>query len=293
LAPGYNTLRWTLKGYNCEAYDEIRVRSADEPIAGFNMPSDTGCEPFEVQFDNITIGKADYVWDFGDGAQSTLRSPSHLYDKAGVYKVALTAIGKYRTDKVEKTVTVLPSPEASFTVSSAQLYVPNAEAHFFNETDKAVSYYWDFGDGHASTEKDPVHTYYEDGEYDITYIVVDENGCADTLKYENYIHVGKGSFIVFPTAFTPNVNQELDGIYSPEERRLDIFYPIWRNVDTYKLEIFNQWGNMVFSTDDVLQGWNGYYLNQPAAQGVYVFKAEGRFRDGTAFREGGSVLLIR
>lgn len=293
LAPGYNTLRWTLKGYNCEAYDEIRVRSADEPIAGFNMPSDTGCEPFEVQFDNITIGKADYVWDFGDGAQSTLRSPSHLYDKAGVYKVTLTAIGKYRTDKVEKTVTVLPSPEASFTVSSAQLYVPNAEAHFFNETDKAVSYYWDFGDGHASTEKDPVHTYYEDGEYDITYIVVDENGCADTLKYENYIHVGKGSFIVFPTAFTPNVNQELDGIYSPEERRLDIFYPIWRNVDTYKLEIFNQWGNMVFSTDDVLQGWNGYYLNQPAAQGVYVFKAEGRFRDGTAFREGGSVLLIR
>ena len=293
LAPGYNTLRWTLKGYNCEAYDDIRVRSADEPIAGFNMPSDTGCEPFEVQFDNITIGKADYVWDFGDGAASTLRSPSHLYEKAGVYKVTLTAIGKYRTDKVEKTVTVLPSPEASFTVSSAQLYVPNAEAHFFNETDKVVSYYWDFGDGHASTDKDPVHTYYEDGEYDITYIVVDENGCADTLKYENYIHVGKGSFIVFPTAFTPNVSEELDGIYSPEERRLDLFYPISRNVDTYKLEIFNQWGNMVFSTENLLQGWNGYYLNQPAAQGVYVFKAEGRFRDGTAFREGGSILLIR
>ena len=293
LAPGYNTLRWTLEGYNCEAYDDIRVRSADEPIAGFNMPNDTGCEPFEVQFDNITIGKADYVWDFGDGAASTLRSPSHLYEKAGVYKVTLTAIGKYRTDNVEKTVTVLPSPEASFTVSSAQLYVPNAEAHFFNETDKAVSYYWDFGDGHSSTDKDPVHTYYEDGEYDITYIVVDENGCADTLKYENYIHVGKGSFIVFPTAFTPNVSEELDGIYSPEERRLDLFYPISRNVDTYKLEIFNQWGNMVFSTENLLQGWNGYYLNQPAAQGVYVFKAEGRFRDGTAFREGGSILLIR
>lgn len=293
LAQGINTFRWTLKGYDCEAYDEVQIRSVEEPVAGFNVAQESGCAPFTVRFDNITLGEATFVWDFGDENASTLRSPEHMFEKAGVYTVTLTATGKRKTDKVSKQITVLPSPEASFTVSSAQLYVPNAEAHFFNETEEAVSYYWDFGDGHASTDKDPVHTYYEDGEYDITYIVVDKNGCADTLKYENYIHVGKGSFIVFPTAFTPNVSEELSGIYSSEERRLDLFYPVSRNVDTYKLEIFNQWGNMVFSTDNLMQGWNGYYLNQPAAQGVYVFKAEGRFKDGTAFREGGSVLLIR
>lgn len=293
LAQGINTFRWTLKGYDCEAYDEVQIRSVEEPVAGFNVAQESGCAPFTVRFDNITLGEATFVWDFGDENASTLRSPEHMFEKAGVYTVTLTATGKRKTDKVSKQITVLPSPEASFTVSSAQLYVPNAEAHFFNETEEAVSYYWDFGDGHASTDKDPVHTYYEDGEYDITYIVVDKNGCADTLKYENYIHVGKGSFIVFPTAFTPNVSEELSGIYSPEERRLDLFYPVSRNVDTYKLEIFNQWGNMVFSTENLMQGWNGYYLNQPAAQGVYVFKAEGRFKDGTAFREGGSVLLIR
>ena len=293
MAEGINTFRWTLTGYDCEAYDEVQVRSVDEPVAGFNMQNDKGCEPLTVLFDNITIGDAEYVWDFGDGKASTLRSPQHIFEDAGVYKVTLTAVGKRKTDKVEKYVTVLPSPTAAFTVSSTQLYVPNAEAHFFSESDRVESYYWDFGDGHSSVEKDPIHVYYEDGEYDINFIVTDVNGCKDTLTYENYIHVGKGAFIVFPTAFTPNVSQQIDGTYSEEERRLDLFYPVARNVDIYHLEIFNQWGNMVFTTDDLYEGWNGYYLGQPAAQGSYVYRAEGRFKDGTAFREGGSILLIR
>lgn len=293
MAEGINTFRWTLTGYDCEAYDEVQVRSVDEPVAGFNMQNDKGCEPLTVLFDNITIGDAEYVWDFGDGKASTLRSPQHIFEDAGVYKVTLTAVGKRKTDKVEKYVTVLPSPTAAFTVSSTQLYVPNAEAHFFSESDRVESYYWDFGDGHSSVEKDPIHVYYEDGEYDINFIVTDINGCKDTLTYENYIHVGKGAFIVFPTAFTPNVSQQIDGTYSEEERRLDLFYPVARNVDIYHLEIFNQWGNMVFTTDDLYEGWNGYYLGQPAAQGSYVYRAEGRFKDGTAFREGGSILLIR
>ncbi|MED9995379.1 MAG: PKD domain-containing protein [Paludibacteraceae bacterium] len=293
LAQGINTLRWTLTGYDCEAYDEIQIRSADEPVAGFNMSENRGCEPFTVQFDNITIGQAEYTWDFGDGRYSTLRSPEHTFDKAGVYTIKLTAKGKYKTDVTEKQIEVLPSPKAAFSVQSTQVYVPDAEVSFHCENIDMQSYYWDFGDGHFSTQKDPFYTYTENGEYDITLIVTDLNGCADTLTYEKYIRVGEGAFIVFPTAFTPNVTQMLDGKYKTEERRLDIFYPVWKNVETIQLEIFNQWGNLVFSTNELDQGWNGYFLGQPAAQGTYVYKAEGRYQDGTSFRVGGSVLLIR
>jgi PKD repeat protein len=296
LAPGVNTLRWTLKGYDCEAYDEIKVRSADEPVAEFNMDKNRGCAPFTVQFDNITIGQADYQWDFGDSRFSTLRNPSHTFEKSGVYTIKLTAKGKYKTDVVEKQIEVLPAPEAAFNVTTTQVYLPNAEVHFFSDAtppDKIEKYYWDFGDGHFSEESEPVYTYTEEGEYDITFIVTDMNQCTDTLKYEKYIRVGEGAFIVFPTAFTPNLTQELDGKYSPEERRLDIFYPIWQNVKRLHLEVFNQWGNLVFTTDDLYQGWNGYFLGQPAAQGTYVYKAEGNFNDGTSFRKGGNILLIR
>ncbi|HOH95734.1 MAG TPA: gliding motility-associated C-terminal domain-containing protein, partial [Candidatus Enterocola sp.] len=102
-----------------------------------------------------------------------------------------------------------------------------------------------------------------------------------------------GSFITFPTAFVPNLTEANGGVYSPEERRLDIFYPVSRNVDTYKLEIFNQWGVKVFVSEDLYQGWDGYYLGKCAQQATYSYKAEGYFKDGTSFRQSGNFMLVR
>ena len=293
LVTGINTLRWTLTGYGCEAYDEVKIRMVDEPIASFNIENAEGCEPLTVLFTNTTIGKAEYKWEFGDGSTSDLRNPEHIYEKAGVYNVKMTAIGEKRTDVMTGVVTVLPSPVAAFSVAERQLYVPNAEAHFYHETEKAVKHYWQFGDGGTSDKADPVYTYLEDGLYDVTYIVSDANLCSDTLVIEDYIKVGKDSYLVFPTAFTPNVERSNGGTYSEGERRLDVFYPVGRNVDTYKLEIYSSWGNKVFESNDQYIGWDGYYLGQCAAQGTYFYKAEGRFKDGNAFQYSGNLMLIR
>ena len=293
LATGINTIRWTISGYECEAYDEVRIRMVDEPIASFNIENAEGCEPLTVQFTNTTIGNAEYKWEFGDGSTSDLRSPVHIFEKAGKYTVKMTAIGDKRTDVMTGIVNVLPSPVAQFSVAERQLYVPNAEAHFYNETEDAVQYYWQFGDGGSSNKANPVYTYVEDGIYDVTYIVSDINLCSDTLVMKDYIKVGKDSYLVFPTAFTPNVEHSNGGVYSQGERRLDVFYPIGRNVDTYKLEIFSSWGNKVFESNDQYIGWDGYYLGQCAAQGAYFYKAEGRFKDGTAFQYSGNLMLIR
>jgi hypothetical protein len=110
---------------------------------------------------------------------------------------------------------------------------------------------------------------------------------------EDYIKVGKDSYLVFPTAFTPNVEHSNGGLFSEGERRLDVFYPIGRNVDIYKLEIYSSWGNKVFESNDQYIGWDGYYLGQCAAQGLYLYRAEGRFKDGNAFQYSGNLMLIR
>ncbi|MBR2491905.1 MAG: PKD domain-containing protein, partial [Paludibacteraceae bacterium] len=293
LATGINTIRWTLTGYECEAYDEIKVRMVDEPIASFNIENTEGCEPLTVQFTNTTIGNAEYKWEFGDGSTSDLRSPIHIFEKAGTYTVKLTASANGRVDTYKGEVNVLPSPVAAFSVAERQLYVPNAEAHFYNETPEAVQYLWQFGDGGSSEKENPVYTYLEDGLYDVTYIVSDINLCSDTLVMEDYIKVGKDSYLVFPTAFTPNVEHSNGGHFSEGERRLDVFYPIGRNVDSYKLEIYSSWGNKVFESNDQYIGWDGYYLGKCAAQGTYFYRAEGRFKDGNAFQYSGNLMLIR
>ena len=293
LATGINTIRWTLEGYECMAYDEIKVRMVDEPIASFNIETTEGCEPLTVLFTNTTIGNAEYKWEFGDGSTSDLRSPTHIFEKAGTYTVKLTASANGRVDTYTGEVNVLPSPEAAFSVAERQLFIPKAEAHFYTETEGGTVHYWLFGDGGSSNQANPVYTYLQNGLYDITYIVSDVNMCSDTLVMEKLIHVGRDSYLVFPTAFTPNVERSNGGLYSEGERRLDIFYPVGRNVDTYKLEIFSSWGNKVFESNDQYVGWDGYYLGKCAAQGTYFYKAEGRFKDGDAFQYSGNLVLIR
>lgn len=293
LQPGISTVRWTLRGYDCEAYDEIQIRSVDEPEASYKVDEDAGCVPFTVFFNNTTLGEATYKWDFGDGFSSEIRSPEHTYTKAGTYMVTLVATGKRKTDQYQGKITVYPSPKADFISGERQLYIPKAVIHFTNNTDKTTAWWWDFGDGRTSVEENPLHQYFEDGLYTVTFAVTDEKGCKDTLVVKDYVNVSKESFIVFPSAFVPKIVDVSDGIFSPEERRLDIFYPVFRNVDTYTLKVYNQWGTQVFQSDEILKGWNGWYKGQCAAQGTYVYKAEGTFKDGTSFRTSGNITLVR
>lgn len=299
LSEGINTLRWTIKGYNCEAFDEVQIRGIDEPMASYTVEKDADCVPFTVYFNNTTVGDATYKWDFGDGSTSESRSPEHTYETAGTFTVTLTAIGDRKTDKYQGTITVYPQPEASFISGPTQLYIPNAVAQFYNTSENTVAWNWDFGDKNAtapqgtSNEENPTYKYLEPDLYTITLVVTDKKGCKDTIVAKDYMTVSRESFIVFPTAFVPNLEQANGGHYTLEERRLDIFYPIWRNVDTYSLSIFNQWGSQVFQSDDVTIGWDGYFQGKCADQGTYVYKAEGRFKDGTPFRVSGNLMLVR
>jgi len=50
-----------------------------------------------------------------------------------------------------------------------------------------VEWRWDFGDGDTAVVQNPVHRYTEDGVYDVTLTVVDENGCIATRTKPRYI----------------------------------------------------------------------------------------------------------
>ena len=95
-----------------------------------------------------------------------------------------------------------------------------------------------------------------------TYTVsVEENGCLAsaavtvTIDYEIIIYV--------PNAFTP------DG-----DGQNDIFIPIITGIDTdeYKFLIFNRWGELIFDTSHLSEGWDGTYKGLMSQQDVYVWK---------------------
>lgn len=71
-------------------FDKAGVNSDFELDRSVN-PSDSGCAPFTVKFNNGSSQAVQYEWDFGDGNTSILAAPTHTFTTPGVYDVRLVA----------------------------------------------------------------------------------------------------------------------------------------------------------------------------------------------------------
>ena len=126
---------------------------------------------FNVSFHNCTTGVADtYLWDFGDGATSTLESPDHTYTTAGVYEVSLqaTGIGGTATETQADLITVRPRADFSFlAIDDSPFTVQFTNASSGSPT----AFSWNFGDGSSSTEESPTRIYASQQNYTVTLTV--------------------------------------------------------------------------------------------------------------------------
>jgi gliding motility-associated-like protein len=73
----------------------------------------------------------------------------------------------------------------------------------------------------------------------------------------------------------------------------DLFYVRGIFVAEFKLQIFNRWGEKVFETTNMNEGWDGTYKGQPCESDVYVYLAEGKGRRGQSQSIKGNVTLMR
>ncbi len=144
--------------------------------------------------------------------------------------------------------------------------------------------YWDFGDGTTAPyiQGEPTQHYYSlPGEYTVTLYLENEGNCT-AVKSQN-ICIELGNDFVIPNAFSPNA----DG-------RNDVFRPVSLSLETFEMQIFNRWGQQVFSTNNLLEGWNGTQNNKPCEIGVYVWHLNYKMLNETKEHYlKGNVTLIR
>ncbi len=108
----------------------------------------------------------------------------------------------------------------------------------------------------------------------------DYEGCksSDTINVKNSL-----SFIIFPDAFTPNA----DG-YN------DVYRPVCSNVRKFHMTVFDRWGQFLFETNEIEEGWNGIIHGTSSPAGLYVYVVTYEFQDTAGEKtKRGSFTLIR
>ena len=165
----------------------------------------SGCAPLTgVQFSSPTTGD----WDFGNGASATAQlggtNISTIYADHGVYTVTFDD----GSGPITETITVYGNPTPDFLIDGPESgCIPFSTS--FGDSSEAqgsssiVGWQWAFGDGAASTFKNPNHTYTILGTYTVSLIVTDNNGCDSTAVKTDYVSVQNAptaSFTASPTS---------------------------------------------------------------------------------------------
>ncbi len=264
------------------------------PVARFEVTPRKGCLPLAVDLINLSEYATHYSWSIEPGNIALDgTSPHHVFRKAGRYIVRLTVCDEEgRVSVSSDTVEVYAKPQARFDYTPKDAMVPEDQITFYNNSLSAERYLWSFGDGHTSTESDPVHKYTTDGPFDISLIVWSDKGCTDTLLLRDVFEHSE-YYLRFPNAFMANPTGPSGGYYSEGSLANDVFHPVWKGVGDYHLQIFNRRGELVFESRELTRGWDGYILGQMATPGVYIWKARGTFLNGKPFVRFGNVTLIR
>lgn len=253
-----------------------------------------GCAPLEVQYKLTSKNAKDIKLSLGSKDSVICLNSKVTYKLPGTYIISATAKdseGKITSRK--ETIHVFPNPKAVVIIDVDASCTENCIAYFYNYSTGSVKYSWDFGDQNNSNIKDPVHIYTNTQLKTIKLKVWSEKMCQDSITIKTPFKKSNANKLEFPTAFMPNAIGSSNGYYNLSNYSSDIFYPINSGVKDYNLEIYSRTGTLLFQTQDINQGWDGYYKYKLMPQNVYLWKVSGTFNNGELFEMAGDVTLLR
>jgi len=265
---GTFTVSLTISENGCtETYiDDIWV--PQDPVLLPSIIPDDGCPPVFGGF--IANATSDtqlfYIWNFGDGTTSTEPIVTHIYQNPGIYDVSLqvyTTTGCLDTlsEFLNNAITVYPLPTAAFTITPQTVSIFEPTTSITDVSSGAISCIYSMSDGGSSTECSFDYDWTEAGIQTISQTVTNEYGCIDQVSGSLFV---EGFLFYAPNSFTPNQ----DGIN-------EVWLPETTGTTSYKIEIYDRWGTLIFETDDPKVAWTGNVRkgNHYAENGVYQFHA--------------------
>jgi len=263
------------------------------PLEAERIPPINGevaCTPLVISYDNLEGNVTDdyeIEWDFGDGNTSDAIIPMHTYEESGTFLVKLNlespngCISNFIATSANE---VAQSPIANFSYTPEEVSVTNPVVTFTNESINGSGWSWDFNGAGNSLVENPVFKFPDTGQQVIELIAFHENECTDT--FIQIIDIVPSVELFMPNAFTPNG----DG-------KNDFFIPVGFLLGplNYRFSIWNRWGEQVFFTTNINDGWNGRRKNNGnlSPNGIYTYLIEFNDTRGNPHLLKGYATLIR
>jgi gliding motility-associated-like protein len=246
-----------------------------------------GCYNTSLQFNASQTDASTTIqqwnWNFGDGQNSGLQNPTHIFTNGGNYAVTVAAIATNGCSSQQIQLPIKINRLAvnagnDTTVVSGTPFTLNGSAS--GAINGSLNYLW----SPANVLNNPgilqpsgvLH-----GDTVFTLTVQSAEGCI--AKDSVRIIVFNGSAIYVPTGFTPN-NDGLNDKLRPRYigiKKLNYF------------SIYNRWGEKIFSTADMSKGWDGSYLGKEQNSGTFVWLVNAVGMDGKNYELKGTTTLIR
>lgn len=279
------TLTITENGCAISYVDSIAV--AQPILPEFGVTATSGCPGHVATVTALTesVVPVYYIWDFGNGVTSSQGVTNHAYELPGTYSITATAFtneGCYDslTLTFPNAVTIYPNPDPSFTIEPQVMDISEAVCQL-------ESVYQDgdctfiMSDGGTVDGCSLEYSWMASGLQTITHYVTSPQGCTSSATGQVIIN---GFAFYAPTGFSPND----DGLN-------DVWIPVMTGMSSFELDVYNKWGDKVFTTTDANRPWLGqaydgtYYVPND----VYQYRVVMRDLLLQRHEFSGSFILIR
>jgi gliding motility-associated-like protein len=262
--------------------------------ASFSVDVFEGCSPLEVVFQSNLVAFQhcqSMHWNLGDGTEiQQLASCSFNYQNEGLYEPSLHITdlhGCIWSDTLEIPIRIFPNPQASYSLESTRIYLPENKLNVLNTSSGGDNFIWLLSGSQPVFEFEPVIDVPAgvEGTYELELIAENAFGCRSTASKS--IEVIQAIEIYIPNCFTPNS----DGIN-------DTWIIQGPGMDTQhmRLEVYDPWGTLVFSTTNANEAWTGLSADRvtPLNSGNYNYRMIARDTErGVGHLFEGHVILLR
>ncbi|MCF0072504.1 gliding motility-associated C-terminal domain-containing protein [Dyadobacter sp. CY261] len=205
---------------------------------------------------NVSTSRNSYCYRFQYENACKLKSPSF---SAPVCSILLTT----------NTPNIVWNPDAPFInpVESYDLQQVDEPGNLINVIPKGLS---------------TSHTLDLASQSDFGYRIEAKSPGGNFTSLSNVLNFRSEAILLIPDAFTPN------GDSYNERFEVKAYF-----VKDFSMSVFSRWGEVIFHSTDIAEGWDGNVKTGKAPGGYYLYKIEATNSSGQTVVKNGSFLLIR